>query len=100
MNDPIKIIHNYKHNNNKVQYKVNIFIGYQVPTSIYEILKYIEYRSLYNTLIDLNTSQILDFENFYGDNCCGRAGGRQVFLLYFICVLKYVLCMYSEEARL
>ena len=46
MKDPIKIIHKFKNNNNRNQYKVYIYIGYLIPKEIMTILKNIENSDL------------------------------------------------------
>ena len=38
MKNPVKIIHKFKNNNRRIQYKIYIFIGSQVPKNIMEIL--------------------------------------------------------------
>ena len=43
MKDPIKIIHKFKNNNRRIQYKVFIFIGSLVPDEIIKILTNIYY---------------------------------------------------------
>ena len=41
MKDPIKIIHKFKNNNRRIQYKVYIYVGYLVPKEIMTILNFI-----------------------------------------------------------
>ena len=50
MKDPIKIIHKFKNNNRRIQYKVYIFIGSIVPKEILKILESIVDKDLYTTL--------------------------------------------------
>ena len=38
MKDPIKIIHKFKNNNRRIQYKVYIYIGYLVSKEVMTIL--------------------------------------------------------------
>ena len=54
MKDPIKIIHKFKNNNRKIQYKVYIFIGPIVPDEILNILETIKDTDLYTTFINLS----------------------------------------------
>ena len=58
MKDPIKIIHKFKNNNRKIQYKVFIFIGGLVPTKIIKILNSIKDKNFITTL---NTIDMKDF---------------------------------------
>jgi len=47
MKDPIKIIHKFKNNNRRIQYKNYIFVGPLVPEDIIKILELIP-RMLFN----------------------------------------------------
>ena len=50
MKDPIKIIHKFKNNNRRIQYKVYIYVGYLVPKEIMTILNSIIDKDFYLTL--------------------------------------------------
>ena len=66
MNDPIKIIHKFKNDNNKIQYKTYIYIGSLVPDDILTILNSIIDKDLYTTLINLSKKNYNKLENYYG----------------------------------
>ena len=67
MLDPIKIIHKFKNNNRRIQYKVYIFIGSFVPKEIYTILDLIMNKDFYITLTMLNTQQYNSLVKYYGE---------------------------------
>jgi hypothetical protein len=67
MKDPIKIIHKFKNNNKRIQYKVYIFVGSQVPSNIMKLLNFIVDKDLYTALNTLSKSEYETLENFYGD---------------------------------
>lgn len=67
MDDPIKIIHRYKNNNERVQYHIYIFLGEIVPENIMKILRKIEDLSLYLTLTELKDDEISMMNNYYGE---------------------------------
>lgn len=67
MNDPIKIIHKFKNNNTKIQYKVYIYIGSLVPENIKKILSDIQFLSLYETFDTLSHDNYLQLEKYYGN---------------------------------
>lgn len=67
MQDPIKIIHKFKNNNRRIQYKVYIFIGSLIPKDIDDILELIINKDFYMTLIMLNTQQYNSLVNYYGE---------------------------------
>lgn len=67
MKDPIKIIHKFKNNNRKMQYKVYIFIGPLVPKEIMEILESIVNKDFYTTLNTITKKEYQILENFYGE---------------------------------
>ena len=50
MKDPIKIIHKFKNNNRRIQYKVYIFVGSLVPKDVMKILDSIAEKDFYTTL--------------------------------------------------
>ena len=66
MRDPIKIIHKFKNNNKRIQYKVFIFIGSLLSDEIIKILKIIENKDFFNSLLILNNKQIKIIEEYYG----------------------------------
>ena len=67
MQDPIKIIHKFKNNNRRIQYKVYIFIGSLIPKEIDDILELIINKDFYITLTMLNTQQYNSLVNYYGE---------------------------------
>ena len=67
MQDPIKIIHKFKNNNRRIQYKVYIFIGSLIPKDIDDILELIINKDFYMTLTMLNTQQYNSLVNYYGE---------------------------------
>jgi hypothetical protein len=67
MKDPIKIIHKFKNNNKRIQYKVYIFIGSQVPNNIMKLLNFIVDKDLYVALNTLSKSEYETLESFYGE---------------------------------
>ena len=66
MKDPIKIIHKFKNNNNRIQYKVYIFIGSLLNDSIYNILDSIKNKDFFSTLKFLSKKQYKELEDYYG----------------------------------
>ena len=58
MNNPIKIIHKFKNNNRRIQYIQYIFIGSLVDDKVYNILKTIKNKNLYDTLDFLNKNKL------------------------------------------
>lgn len=67
MKDPIKIIHKFKNNNRRVQYKVYVFVGSLVPKDIMKILDSIIDKDFYTTLNTLSKTEYEELENFYGE---------------------------------
>jgi hypothetical protein len=67
MKDPIKIIHKFKNANRRIQYKVYIYIGSLLSDELIKILKIIENKDFFNSLLVLNNKQIKELENFYGE---------------------------------
>ena len=65
-NDPIKIIHKYKNNNRRLQYKVFIFIGSHVPEEVLNVLNLIENKDFYTALNILSIKNYEIIESFYG----------------------------------
>ena len=66
MKSPIKIIHKYKNNNRRIQYKIYIFIGSNVEENVLKILNLIKNKDFLTTLSLLSNKQIKDLENAYG----------------------------------
>ena len=67
MKDPIKIIHKFKNNNNRIQYKVYIFIGSLLSDSLNKIIDSFKNKDFFTTLKFLSKSQIKELEEFYGN---------------------------------
>ena len=67
MQDPIKIIHKFKNNNRRIQYKVYIFVGSLIPKEINTILELITTKDFYITLTMLNTQQYNSLVKYYGE---------------------------------
>ena len=67
MKDPIKIIHKFKNNNRRIQYKVYIFIGSLVPKTIMAILERITDKDLYQTFNSLLKNEYNELETYYGE---------------------------------
>jgi hypothetical protein len=57
MEDPIKIIHKYKNNNEKIQYHVYVFVGNLVSKNVLKILDKIAPMDLYDALVSLEASE-------------------------------------------
>lgn len=68
MKNPIKIIHKFKNNNLRIQYKVFIFIGSLVDENILKILKVIENKDFISSIIALSDKQLREISNYYGEN--------------------------------
>jgi hypothetical protein len=66
MKDPIKIIHKFKNNNRRIQYKVYIFVGTLVPKNIMKILEIIENKDFYTTLDSISKNDYNEMETYYG----------------------------------
>ena len=67
MKDPIKIIHKFKNNNRKIQYKVYIYIGSIVPDEILKILNNIIDKDFYTTLNSISKNHYNILEKYYGN---------------------------------
>ena len=67
MKDPIKIIHKFKNNNRRIQYKIYIYIGSLIPKNIIKILESITDKDFYTTLNTLNKTEHLELEKLYGE---------------------------------
>ncbi len=67
MKDPIKIIHKFKNNNRRIQYKVYIFVGSLVPKDIMKILESIADKDLYTTFNTLSKNDYEQMEQLYGE---------------------------------
>ena len=66
MDNPIKIIHKFKNDNRRVQYKIYIYIGSNVPTSIQKILDYITNKDFYSMLSTISKTDYKEIEDYYG----------------------------------
>ena len=66
MKDPIKIIHKFKNNNRRIQYKLYIFIGSLVPDEIIKILDKIDDSDFYTTLNTITKKDYKLLEDYYG----------------------------------
>ena len=67
MRNPIKIIHKFKNNNGRNQYKIYIFLGSLLEERILKILKIIEDKDFITSFTILNDKQIKELEDFYGE---------------------------------
>ena len=67
MKDPIKIIHKFKNNNRRIQYKVYIYIGYLVPKEVMTILNSFIDKDFFLTLNTLSKKQYDELVNMYGE---------------------------------
>ena len=66
MKNPIKIIHKFKNNNRRIQYKIYIFIGSHVPKNVVEILDSFSQRDFFTTLNTLSQKDYKIIEEYYG----------------------------------
>jgi hypothetical protein len=67
MNDPIKIIHKYKNNHRRVQYRVYVFIGDLVEPECLRVLQKIQNWDLERAWTQLDARERSILENFYGE---------------------------------
>jgi hypothetical protein len=67
MKDPIKIIHKFKNNNKRIQYKNYIYIGPLVPNNIMKILESIKEKDFYTTLNTISQNDYNQLEKYYGE---------------------------------
>ena len=67
MKNPIKIIHKYKNNNRRIQYKIYIFVGPSVDENIMKILNSIKNKDFVSTLLYLSNKQIKEITDYYGE---------------------------------
>jgi len=67
MRDPIKIIHKFKNNNRRIQYKVYIFVGSLVPEEIIKILELIKNKDFYSSLTTITLKQYNLLKEYYGN---------------------------------
>ena len=67
MRNPIKIIHKFKNNNRRIQYKIYIFLGSVIDDSLMKILKHIEDKDLITTFTLLSQKEIKQLESYYGE---------------------------------
>jgi hypothetical protein len=64
--DPIKIIHKFKNNNRRIQYRVYIYIGSHIPENIINVLEAIKDKDLYTSLNTISKDNYSLLENYYG----------------------------------
>ena len=86
MKDPIKIIHKFKNNNRRIQYKVFIFIGMLVPKNIMKILEIIQNKDFYTSLNTLSKSDYSEMEEMYGTYWY-----EKFFISYHINSMRYLI---------
>jgi hypothetical protein len=67
MNDPIKIIHKYKNNNERIQYHIYIFLGDIIDDNCMRILKKIKDMDLFTALTSLEIRDREIIEKNYGE---------------------------------
>lgn len=67
MDDPIKVIHKYKNNNNRIQYHIYIFIGDILDDMCIKILTKISNLDFYNTLITITPTEHKILIKTYGE---------------------------------
>ena len=67
MKDPIKIIHKFKNNNKRIQYKIYIFIGPIVSDEIKDIIELIKNKDLFDSLVLLSNKQYNILKEYYGE---------------------------------
>ena len=67
MKNPIKIIHKFKNNNRRIQYKVYIFVGPLVDENIMKILNSIKNKDFVATLLYLSNKMIKELSDYYGE---------------------------------
>ena len=67
MKDPIKIIHKFKNNNRRIQYKVYIYVGNMIPKNIMKILESFENKDFFTTLNTISKNDYSEMEKFYGN---------------------------------
>ena len=66
MKDPIKIIHKFKNNNKRIQYKIFIFIGSFIPSNIKKILNDIKDKDFTTMLTTILIGDYSHMEKYYG----------------------------------
>jgi len=67
MKDPIKIIHKFKNNNKRIQYKVYIFVGNIISEEIISCIELIKNKDFYDSLILLSNKQYNLLKEYYGE---------------------------------
>ena len=67
MKDPIKIIHKFKNNNKRIQYKVFIFVSNIIPDEIIKCIELIKDKDFYDSLLLLNKNQYNLLKDYYGE---------------------------------
>src|ERR1700747_731724 len=68
MEDPIKVIHKYKNNNNRIQYNLYIMVGNIIPKNVMKILEFIKELNFYETLSSLTSEDNEILSNYYGEH--------------------------------
>lgn len=66
MNDPVKVIWKFKNNNRRVQYLTYVFIG-DISNDIKKPLDKIKDLNLYDSFIQLSTTEYKNIKNEYGE---------------------------------
>lgn len=67
MDDPIKVIHKYKNNNERIQYHLNIYVGDIQDESCMRVLKKIKNLDLYTTLTSVTKNEYDLMTKIYGE---------------------------------
>jgi len=67
MKDPIKIVHKFKNNNRRIQYKTYIFVGSLVPEDIIKILEIIKKKDFFTSLVLISIKQYNLLSDYYGE---------------------------------
>ena len=67
MRNPIKIIHKFKNNNKRIQYKIYIFLGDLIDDSLMKVVTRIKDKDLLSTFTILSVKEIKQLEAYYGE---------------------------------
>jgi len=67
MKDPIKIIHKFKNNNRRIQYKIYIYLGSILPDEIISCIELIKNKDFFNSLVILSNKQFNLLNEYYGE---------------------------------
>jgi hypothetical protein len=95
MKNPIKIIHKFKNNNLRTQYKIFIFIGSQLEDNIMKILRIIENKDFISSMLVLSDKQIKEITNFYGKDWYNK-----FFTSYHINAQRYIIKNNNAKKKL